>query len=175
MQINLDLKKFKTVTDLSLVEYVILAILYETENLDNLNDDEINIAFKLEEKGYLRIINDIPVLDAKGVILFENENNRKAKEVLEYMNTLKSSLGISNRPFSYKAHSRELIARINEGVDSDSIKKMLEYKYNQWKGTEWQQYLRPSTLFNKTKFYNYLEQYEQSNNKIDVDSRYAMV
>lgn len=41
------------------------------------------------------------------------------------------------------------------GVDLDGVKKMIVRQNSSWKGREMQEYLRPETLFNKTKFDSY--------------------
>jgi len=174
MQIQINLKVLDKVQDLTLPEYLVLCILYEIPELELKDSDTRFIVINLEDKGYLRMINNVAVLDGKAIQLFENSITIKAKEVLDYMNNLKKDLGISSRPFSYRTHSRELIARLSEGIDPELIKDMLEYKYNVWKNTEWQMYLRPSTLFNKTKFYNYIEEFEQKGNRVN-NSTYEMV
>ncbi len=47
-------------------------------------------------------------------------------------------------------------ARLSEsGVDVDGCKKMIERQCAKWLGTEQSEYLRPETLFNKTKFDSY--------------------
>ena len=46
-------------------------------------------------------------------------------------------------------------ARVNEGFTLDDFKKVIDKKVNKWMGTEFQQYLRPETLFG-TKFEGYL-------------------
>lgn len=46
-------------------------------------------------------------------------------------------------------------ARVNEGFTLEDFKKVIDKKVNEWMGTEFQQYLRPETLFG-TKFEGYL-------------------
>jgi len=47
-------------------------------------------------------------------------------------------------------------ARLAEpGVDIEGVKKMIDRQCARWKGTEWAEYLQPSTLFGKQKFDNY--------------------
>ena len=53
-----------------------------------------------------------------------------------------------------------IIARINEGYTFDDFKVVIDKKYREWKGTEMEKYLRPSTLFG-TKFQQYLNQIEK--------------
>lgn len=48
-------------------------------------------------------------------------------------------------------------ARINEGFKEENFYKVIEIKVNQWKGTEYEKYLRPDTLFSN-KFEGYLNE-----------------
>lgn len=62
---------------------------------------------------------------------------------------------------SYKTNSKStarlLKARLSEGHTLDDIKKVIDIKTKEWKGTEMARYLRPETLFG-TKFESYLNQ-----------------
>ena len=61
----------------------------------------------------------------------------------------------------YKAtkSTKELIhARIEEGFTKDDCFTVIDNKVKTWKGTEWEKYLRPSTLFNASKFQGYLNE-----------------
>jgi len=170
--IQIDLKLFDKQNGLNLNEYLILCILYvEPERYTNFNTD---IIFDLEQDGYIRIIDDNCILDGKAIMLFEsNPLVKQAKEILEHMNELKKS--ISKRPFSYSTHGKDILMRLGEKQCTvQEIKDMLTYKYNEWLNTDFQMYLRPSTLFNKTKFYNYLEQAEMGRSK-NSNSVYQMV
>ena len=65
----------------------------------------------------------------------------------------------------YKAtkSTKELIhARIEEGFTKDDCFTVIDNKVKTWKGTEWERYLRPSTLFNASKFQGYLNEKEFS-------------
>lgn len=48
---------------------------------------------------------------------------------------------------------------MNEGFSVEDFKTVIDKKYNDWKGTEWEKYLRPETLFG-AKFESYLNQKE---------------
>lgn len=160
--IQIDLKLFDKQSELNLIDFTILSILYEEpERSTQIND----ILLKYLEKGnYIRIIDGVCIMDAKAIKLFEsNPLVKQAKEILDYMNELKKS--ISKIPFKYSTHGKDILPRLNEGNSVEDIKKMLDYKYSEWLGTDFQMYLRPSTLFNKTKFYNYMEQTEMNRNK----------
>lgn len=55
------------------------------------------------------------------------------------------------------ATNRDLVkARINEGYTIQDCMKVIDNKTTQWLNTEWEQYLRPRTLFQKSKFESYL-------------------
>jgi hypothetical protein len=49
-----------------------------------------------------------------------------------------------------------IVARKREGYKLEEFKHVIDSKCRDWKGTDWQKYLRPLTLFSKTKFENYL-------------------
>jgi uncharacterized phage protein (TIGR02220 family) len=49
-----------------------------------------------------------------------------------------------------------IVARIKEGYTFSEFKLVIDRKVKDWKGTDWVKYLRPSTLFSKSKFENYL-------------------
>ncbi len=70
----------------------------------------------------------------------------QADECLEHLNL------VTGRSFK---SSSELEARLKE-FSVEEVKKVIEYKAKEWMGSEWQKYLRPKTLFNKTKFEGYL-------------------
>jgi uncharacterized phage protein (TIGR02220 family) len=59
--------------------------------------------------------------------------------------------------------SKKLInTRLSEGFSVDDFKRVIDAKYSEWIGTEWQKYLRPITLFG-TKFESYLNQPQSKN------------
>jgi len=167
--IQIDLKLFDKIEDLTLPEYLVLCVIYEDLDYFNCITDNktINIALDLEIKGYIRIIDCNIILDSKAIQLFEsNPLVKQAKEILEHMNELKKS--ISKKPFSYNTHGKDILVRLSEKhATVQEIKDMLTYIYKARIGTEWQKFLRPATIFNKTKFYNYLEEAEIGKNKVN--------
>lgn len=58
---------------------------------------------------------------------------------------------------STKSTRSKINARLNEGYVLDNFIVVIDKKYNEWKGTEFEQYLCPETLFG-TKFETYLNQ-----------------
>ena len=63
---------------------------------------------------------------------------------------------------NYRASSqatRELInGRLSEGFTVDDFKKVIDKKCAEWKGSEMEKYLRPETLFKRSKFESYLNE-----------------
>ena len=75
------------------------------------------------------------------------------KEVIDYLN---EQLGSSYRYTTRK--TQDLIkARMNEGFELNDFKTVIFKKVKEWKGSEWEKYLRPETLFSN-KFESYLQQ-----------------
>lgn len=89
-----------------------------------------------------------PIPDNKPNI---NSDINTYKIIIDYLNEKAGT--------NYKAKSRDtqkhINARLNEGATVEDFKKVVDKKCADWKGTEWEQYLRPSTLFG-TKFESYL-------------------
>ena len=47
---------------------------------------------------------------------------------------------------------------MEEGFAKEDFFTVIDNKVRSWKGTEWEKYLRPQTLFNATKFQGYLNE-----------------
>lgn len=75
-----------------------------------------------------------------------------AVQVLEYMN---ENYGKNYKPTT-KSHLENINARLNEGATVDECKAVIDFKYQDWKGTTQEQYFRPQTLFQPSKFDGYL-------------------
>lgn len=71
--------------------------------------------------------------------------------VISYLN---DKTGLKYKATS-KATRQHIHARIEEGFTVEDFKTVIDKKCADWVGTEWEQYLRPSTLFG-TKFESYL-------------------
>ena len=70
---------------------------------------------------------------------------------IDYLN-LKAEKNFRDAPSSTKI----IIARENEGYVLEDFMRVIDTKCGQWLNTEWDKFLRPSTLFNATKFQEYL-------------------
>ena len=85
----------------------------------------------------------------------ENSNNKLSicKEVISYLN-LKAK---KNFKVDTASHQKFIKARLKEGYVLEDFKKVVDIMVAKWKGTEYEQYLQPQTLFGN-KMDNYLNQ-----------------
>lgn len=83
------------------------------------------------------------------------DNNKLliCKEVISYLN-LKSK---KNFKVNTASHQKFIKARLKEGYVLEDFKKVVDIMVAKWKGTEYEQYLQPQTLFGN-KMDNYLNQ-----------------
>ena len=83
-----------------------------------------------------------------------SDKSDDAGEIISYLNAKTKS--------SYRnvdSNSRMIVARLKEGATVDQVKAVIDAKVAQWgKDPKMSEYLRPSTLFNATKFNDYLGQ-----------------
>nr|DAF22456.1 MAG TPA: hypothetical protein [Caudoviricetes sp.] len=77
-------------------------------------------------------------------------------EVVDYLN-LRAGTRYRSTSDDTRKHIR---ARIDEGYTLEDFKAVIDHKVAEWKGTEWEKFLRPSTLFG-SKFEGYLNQREE--------------
>jgi len=81
----------------------------------------------------------------------KNENN--VKEVIAYLNLVINAKYKSTT----KSHIENISARLSEGHSVDDLKLVVTHKSNEWLNDKTMaQYLRPSTLFQASKFQGYL-------------------
>ena len=85
----------------------------------------------------------------------ENNNNKLSicKEVISYLN-LKAK---KNFKVDTASHQKFIKARLKEGYVLEDFKKVVDIMVAKWRGTEYEQYLQPQTLFGN-KMDNYLNQ-----------------
>lgn len=89
------------------------------------------------------------------------ENNKYIySRVIEYLN---SKIGTSYKSTT-KSTQSHIKARLEEGFSEDDFIKVIDKKVKEWKGTKWEKFLRPETLFS-TKFESYLNQKEEKENE----------
>ncbi len=82
----------------------------------------------------------------------KSDQRPEIAEVIEYLNRQAGS--------KYKATDSTtamIAARLNEGFTTEDMKKVIDIKSAEWRGTDFEKYLRPQTLFG-SKFQAYLNQ-----------------
>lgn len=100
--------------------------------------------------------NEFKIIELKGKKKRETkpiskENRKLAVQAIQYLNSQ------AETTFSTSGNNIELVAaRLNEGYGLAEIKLVIDKKVLDWKGSDYSKYLRPITLFAKTKFENYL-------------------
>ena len=132
--------------------------------LENLNiTDEVNInsnsISNLEDGSRIHNLNNI-----------KNKNIKKgpspAEEIVDYLNRI---TGAHFRAGSKK--TKQLIgARLNEGYTVDDFYTVIDKKYDEWKDTEFQRFLRPGTLFG-SHFEDYLNQLTYKKKDLEAERR----
>ena len=91
----------------------------------------------------------------------ENIYTAEITEVIGYLNDKADK--------AYKTTSKQtehISARLAEGYSVDDCKSVIDKKVAEWKGTNMEKYLRPETLFNSTKFENYMN--EKIKKKVEI-------
>ena len=82
------------------------------------------------------------------------KNGKVKEEAIECLKTLNA---LSGRCYREVDTNLSIISqRLEEvGVDKEGVIQMLIHKQKEWEGTEFEKYLRPETLFAKSKFEGY--------------------
>lgn len=111
---------------------------------------EIDISWTDDE--YHIVIPELKEIKAKQKIV-SSKYKEQVSEVLSYLNNL------LNKNFKETASSNitPIVARLREGYSVEDFKRVIDTKYAQWIGSEWEKYLRPKTLF-ADKFDGYLNE-----------------
>jgi uncharacterized phage protein (TIGR02220 family) len=124
--------------------------------LDKLDSKEV-------EEIYLygiEFLKDFKIVEKKSKkkLSITSEQKELSEKVINYLNEQSGSF------FSNKlgGNMELIVSRIKEGYTFSEFKLVIDRKVKDWKGTDWQKYLRPITLFAKTKFENYLNQNDES-------------
>lgn len=118
-----------------------------TENLLQLNTNKQNT----KELNTNRLNTNKQKADSD--VEISEECKSVSYKVIEYLN---KKANTSYKP-EYKPTLKLIQHRLSEGFTVQDFIKVIDNKYNTWTGTEFQQYLRPSTLFGE-KFEIYLNE-----------------
>jgi len=81
-----------------------------------------------------------------------DNDNKSVNEVISYLNMVINA----KYKTSTKSHIENISARLNDGHSVNDLKLVIDSKSREWLNTDMAQYLRPSTLFQASKFQGYL-------------------
>ena len=96
----------------------------------------------------------------------KEKHSEEIKEVITYLN---DKLGTHYRFNS--AAAKHIPARLAEGFTVDDFKVIIDKKFDEWHGTEFERYLRPATLFSPSHFEDYLNQSNRKSVQKKVTSK----
>ena len=101
----------------------------------------------------------------------KKKESQSAKEILEYLSTR------WERTFKSDSHLTPIEARLNDGHSTEDLKLVVDHKLSQWgKDKKMRTYLRPTTVFQASKFDGYLndalEWKNQSVNYLESDNKW---
>ena len=129
------------------------------------NENQNEIEIKSNENQ-----NEIKTKSHQDVIVNVNDDvnvNSLIKEIISYLNNKTQS----NFKYTTKATQTKIKTRLNEGYKFDDFIAVIDKKYDEWLGTEFERYLCPETLFG-TKFEKYLNQKNISKKKTKGDEQW---
>lgn len=92
-------------------------------------------------------------MSGKPDVVLSNGKQKFKGEAEIILNFLNEKSGRRYRPL--KANLDFIAERLKEGATSDECRQIIAKKAREWKGTDMEEYLRPATLFNRTKFAQY--------------------
>jgi uncharacterized phage protein (TIGR02220 family) len=113
---------------------------------------------------------DFKIIENKKEKAIGNKEHKDiAIQIIEYLNSQ------AETTFSTKIGSNiELIcARLKDGYTLSDFKSVIDKKVKDWKGTDWAKFLRPNTLFAKTKIENYLNSNNNDKQSTNKFSKFA--
>lgn len=96
---------------------------------------------------------DIKILKDNNKDNNKETNNNIYSEILDYLN-----LKAETRYRKVENNFKYIKARLNDGFTFDDFKVVIDKKCEEWKGSEFERYLTPETLFRPSNFEKYLNQ-----------------
>lgn len=130
------------------------------------NENQKETKLKPNEEPNKNTSNDVYVNVHDNVHL-ENKGygeKKPFKEIIDYLNQRTGS----HYKSSSNATQTKINARLNEGYVLDDFIAVIDKKCDEWRGTEFEQYLCPETLFG-TKFEKYLNQKQKQKQKFSPE------
>jgi len=160
IELTFDVDKFKA-SGLTHIQYLVLAYLRHDIKLKYVKN-ELHVLNKLEEFGYIRIIEQSIVVTPKTNTLFGKDKLADAREILKRYNELKEEhlkITLKHSATRYVGLFNRLLS---QGHTKEFIENVLEYLFIHWKEDSfWITYLlKIDTIV--LKFDDYASSYELS-------------
>lgn len=117
--------------------------------------------------GVHLIQQDFKIIDKKNPVIPANKM-KVISGLLDYLNKKAGTSYTINNINNAKL----ILSRLKEGYTPDDIKYVIDNKVKDWKGTDMEIYIRPLTLFSRSKFENYINsvnKYPQSAMLLGID------
>lgn len=89
-------------------------------------------------------------------------------KILDYLNEARKKISRNKNASGFRMNDsvkRTIGARIKEGYTEEDFRAVIDWKCKEWKGTAFEQYIRPSTLFSPKHFSEYLCEAESRQRK----------
>jgi len=83
------------------------------------------------------------------------DTRQVVENVLTYLNS-KSGKKFATSGSKCEASAKLVADRLKQGYTEQELCRVVDMKVNEWRGRDMDKYLRPATLFNKTKFEQYM-------------------
>ncbi len=136
---------------ITICNYSVYQTLGNYEGNNESNDDFLAKELRPESEGN-NINKNVYKNDIYSGFPEEKEPSIPFKKIIDYLNQQ------TGKKFRNVASNQKFIkARWNEGYRLEDFQKVVDIKLSQWKNTEYEKYLQPSTLFG-TKFDQYLNE-----------------
>lgn len=99
-----------------------------------------------------RLLDERSTTEGNGMEVYMSSNS----DIALILNYLNDKTGKSYKP-TYKSNTSLVAARLKEGATVEECKAVIDSKVNEWlNDSKMSKYLRPATLFNPTKFAQYV-------------------
>jgi len=123
------------------------------QSLTPLSNREYKVSTRSDSLIPDSLIPDSNTLSGSPDVVLSNGKQRFKTDAEEILVFLNNKTGSRYRPVV--ANLDLIAARLKEGATPDECRQVIAKKAREWKGSEMEGYLRPATLFNRTKFAQY--------------------
>lgn len=128
---------------------------YQSEKLETTNDSTIGQPSDNQRTTTNK--NDKNVKNEKNKDILSGKPDDVKNSQIDYANFFKWFNEQTGRKFKNVDGNRRMInGRLKDGYTKDDLATVVTFMSKKWKGTDQEQYLRPSTLFRPSKFEGYL-------------------